>query len=242
MDWLLGIGGITLRTGMALGRDLTLDDLRAGHDAVFLGLGLGGVNALGVEGDHREGVLDAVGFIADLRQAEDLSRLSVGRDVVVIGGGMTAIDVAVQAKLLGALNVTVVYRRSQARMGASRFEQDLAQSKGVRILCNAVPVAVHGNGAVREVEFEFADDALQPTGTRIRLAADQVFRAIGQTLTGDGLPDLTGGRIAVDGQGRSSLPGVWAGGDCASGGTDLTVTAVAQGRDAADAIHTSLMG
>ncbi|MGR3480294.1 NAD(P)-dependent oxidoreductase [Salipiger marinus] len=242
VDWLLGIGGITLRTGMALGRDLTLDDLRAGHDAVFLGLGLGGVNALGVEGDHREGVLDAVGFIADLRQAEDLSCLPVGRDVVVIGGGMTAIDVAVQAKLLGALNVTVVYRRSQARMGASRFEQDLAQSKGVRILCNAVPVAVHGNGAVREVEFEFADDALQPTGTRIRLAADQVFRAIGQTLTGDGLPDLTGGRIAVDGQGRSSLPGVWAGGDCASGGTDLTVTAVAQGRDAADAIHTSLMG
>ncbi|SDI25635.1 NAD(P)-dependent oxidoreductase [Salipiger marinus] len=242
VDWLLGIGGITLRPGMALGRDLTLDDLRAGHDAVFLGLGLGGVNALGVEGDHREGVLDAVGFIADLRQAEDLSRLSVGRDVVVIGGGMTAIDVAVQAKLLGALNVTVVYRRSQARMGASRFEQDLAQSKGVRILCNAVPVAVHGNGAVREVEFEFADDALQPTGTRIRLAADQVFRAIGQTLTGDALPDLTGGRIAVDGQGRSSLPGVWAGGDCASGGTDLTVTAVAQGRDAADAIHTSLMG
>ena len=242
VDWLLGIGGITLRTGMALGRDLTLDDLRAGHDAVFLGLGLGGVNALGVEGDHREGVLDAVGFIADLRQAEDLSRLPVGRDVVVIGGGMTAIDVAVQAKLLGALNVTVVYRRSQARMGASRFEQDLAQSKGVRILCNAVPVAVHGNGAVREVEFEFADDALQPTGTRIRLAADQVFRAIGQTLTGDGLPDLTGGRIAVDGQGRSSLPGVWAGGDCASGGTDLTVTAVAQGRDAADAIHASLMG
>ncbi|MGR3822034.1 MAG: NAD(P)-dependent oxidoreductase [Salipiger marinus] len=242
VDWLLGIGGITLRTGMALGRDLTLDDLRAGHDAVFLGLGLGGVNALGVEGDHREGVLDAVGFIADLRQAEDLSRLPVGRDVVVIGGGMTAIDVAVQAKLLGALNVTVVYRRSQARMGASRFEQDLAQSKGVRILCNAVPVAVHGNGAVREVEFEFADDALQPTGTRIRLAADQVFRAIGQTLTGDGLPDLTGDRIAVDGQGRSSLPGVWAGGDCASGGTDLTVTAVAQGRDAADAIHTSLMG
>jgi glutamate synthase (NADPH/NADH) small chain len=242
VDWLLGIGGITLRTGMALGRDLTLDDLRAGHDAVFLGLGLGGVNALGVEGDHREGVLDAVGFIADLRQAEDLSRLSVGRDVVVIGGGMTAIDVAVQAKLLGALNVTLVYRRSQARMGASRFEQDLAQSKGVRILCNAVPVAVHGNGAVREVEFEFADDALQPTGTRIRLAADQVFRAIGQTLTGDGLPDLTGGRIAVDGQGRSSLPGVWAGGDCASGGIDLTVTAVAQGRDAADAIHASLMG
>ena len=115
-------------------------------------------------------------------------------------------------------------------------------SEAADVLARIAVSDVHGNGAVREVEFEFADDALQPTGTRIRLAADQVFRAIGQTLTGDALPDLTGGRIAVDGQGRSSLPGVWAGGDCASGGIDLTVTAVAQGRDAADAIHTSLMG
>jgi len=240
--WLMQIGGIELQSGVALGRDVTLEALKAEYDAVFLGLGLGGVNALGVEGDDREGVADAVSFIADLRQASDLSALPVGRDVVVIGGGMTAVDAAVQSKLLGALNVTIVYRRSQERMAASVYEQELAQSKGVRIICNASPVAVHGNGAVREIEFEFTDDALAPTGERFRLPADQVFRAIGQTLTGEGLPELDGRKIAVDGTGRTSLDGVWAGGDCAIGGDDLTVTAVAEGRDAAEDIHMSLMG
>ncbi|WP_335947782.1 NAD(P)-dependent oxidoreductase [Salipiger bermudensis] len=240
--WLMQIGGIELQSGVALGRDVTLEALKAEYDAVFLGLGLGGVNALGVDGDDREGVADAVSFIADLRQASDLSSLPVGRDVVVIGGGMTAVDAAVQSKLLGALNVTIVYRRSQERMAASVYEQELAQSKGVRIICNASPVAVHGNGAVREIEFEFTDDALAPTGERFRLPADQVFRAIGQTLTGEGLPELDGRKIAVDGTGRTSLDGVWAGGDCASGGDDLTVTAVAEGRDAAEDIHMSLMG
>ena len=240
--WLMQIGGIELQSGVALGRDVTLEALKAEYDAVFLGLGLGGVNALGVEGDDREGVADAVSFIADLRQSSDLSALPVGRDVVVIGGGMTAVDAAVQSKLLGALNVTIVYRRSQERMAASVYEQELAQSKGVRIICNASPVAVHGNGAVREIEFEFTDDALAPTGERFRLPADQVFRAIGQTLTGEGLPELDGRKIAVDGTGRTSLDGVWAGGDCASGGDDLTVTAVAEGRDAAEDIHMSLMG
>ena len=240
--WLMQIGGIELQSGVALGRDVTLEALKAEYDAVFLGLGLGGVNALGVEGDDREGVADAVSFIAELRQASDLAALPVGRDVVVIGGGMTAVDAAVQSKLLGALNVTIVYRRSQERMAASVYEQELAQSKGVRIICSATPVAVHGNGSVREIEFEFTDDALAPTGERFRLPADQVFRAIGQTLTGEGLPELDGRKIAVDGTGRTSLDGVWAGGDCASGGDDLTVTAVAEGRDAAEDIHMSLMG
>ena len=94
--------------------------------------------------------------------------------VGVIGGGMTAIDAAIQAKLLGALNVTLVYRRGRDRMNASVFEQDLAASKGVRIVTNATPIAVHGNGAVREVEFEYSDDDLRPTGEKFRLAADQV--------------------------------------------------------------------
>jgi len=240
VDWLLRIGGITVENGKALGRDLTLEALKSEYDAVFLGIGLGGVNALNAPGEDKAGVLDAVDFIADLRQAGDLSALPVGRDVVVIGGGMTAVDAAVQAKLLGALNVTLVYRRGRERMNASLYEQDLAASKGVRIITNATPVAVHGNGAVREIEFEYTDDALTPTGERFRLAADQVFKAIGQTLTGDGLPDLEGRKIAITGAGRTSLPGVWAGGDCASGGDDLTVTAVAEGRDAAEDIHATL--
>jgi len=242
VDWLLQIGGITVETDQKLGRDLSLDQLRERHDAVFLGIGLGGVNALGLDGEDKDGVRDAVDFIADLRQASDLSKLPVGRDVVVIGGGMTAVDAAVQARLLGALNVSLVYRRGRDRMNASVFEQDLAASKGVRIITNAAPVAVHGNGAVREIEFEYTDDDLTPTGQTFRLGADQVFRAIGQTLTGDALPDLDGRKIVVTGPGRTSMPGIWAGGDCASGGDDLTVTAVAEGRDAAEDIHAQLAG
>ena len=239
--WLLEIGGIRLEQGRALGRDVTLEELRADHDAVFLGMGLGAVNALGLDGEDREGVDDAVDFIAELRQAEDLASLPIGRDVVVIGGGMTAVDAAVQAKLLGALNVTMVYRRGRDRMNASRKEQDHAATRGVRIVTNAVPVAVHGNGAVREVEFEFVEDDLTATGERFRLPADQVFKAIGQRLDGAALPELDRGKIAVTGAGRTSVAGVWAGGDCAAGGDDLTVTAVAEGRDAAEDIHAALM-
>lgn len=240
VDWLLQIGGIEIRNNMALGREVNIADLKSEYDAVFLGMGLGGVNALTAPGADKDGVLDAVDFIADLRQSTDLASLPVGRDVVVIGGGMTAVDAAVQSKLLGALNVTIVYRRGRDRMNASVWEQDLAAAKGVRIITNAAPVAVHGNGSVREIEFEFTDDDLTPTGQTFRLAADQVFKAIGQTLTGDDLPDLEGRKIAVTGAGRTSVEGVWAGGDCAAGGEDLTVTAVAEGRDAAEDIHAAL--
>ena len=242
VDWLLKIGGITVQNNAALGAAMTLDSLRADYDAVFLGMGLGGVNALGAEGEDKTGVLDAVDFISDLRQASDVAAVPIGRDVVVIGGGMTAIDAAIQAKLLGALNVTLVYRRGRDRMNASVFEQDLAASKGVRIVTHATPVAVIGNGAVREIEFEYVDDQMQGTGQTLRLPADQVFKAIGQTLQGDALPTLEARKIKVDGTGRTSVDGVWAGGDCASGGDDLTVTAVAEGRDAAMDIHMVLMG
>jgi len=242
VDWLLKIGGITIETGKRLGRDMTLSEIKGAHDAVFLGIGLGGVNALGLEAEDKAGITDAVDFIAELRQASDLASLPVGRDVVVIGGGMTAVDAAVQAKLLGALNVSLVYRRGRDRMNASPYEQDLAASKGVRIITNAQPVAIHGNGAVREIEFEYTDNDLTPTGQTFRLAADQVFKAIGQALEGGELPDLDGRKIKVSNTGRTSLDGIWAGGDCAAGGDDLTVTAVAQGRDAAEDIHASLMG
>ncbi len=244
VDWLLKIGGITINTGKALGRDLTLAGLQAAHDAVFLSIGLGGVNALRAAGEDKANVLNAVDFIADLRQS-DKATVPVGRNVVVIGGGMTAVDAAVQSKLLGAENVTIVYRRGREKMSASGYEQEHATSAGVKIICNAMPVAVHGNGAAQEVEFAYtADgpDGLKPTGEVFRLKADQVMKAIGQTLTGaDGLT-IEGGKIVVTGAGRTSLPGVWAGGDCAAGGEDLTVTAVAEGRDAAMDIHATLMG
>ncbi len=240
--WLLQIGGITMELGQRLGNGLSLDILRQEFDAVFLGIGLAGVNALRAEGEDRAGVRDAVTFIAELRQAADLAELPVGRNVVVIGGGMTAVDAAVQSKLLGAENVTIVYRRGREEMSASEYEQDLAASKGVRLLHNVMPVAVHD----AEVELEYTvneNGRLTGTGERFSLAADQVFKAIGQVL--DGAPvglTLDGGKIAVTTDGRTSVQGVWAGGDCASGGDDLTVTAVAEGRDAAEDIHMALMG
>jgi glutamate synthase (NADPH/NADH) small chain len=237
VNWLMQIGGISVRTGRRLGVDLAVETLRSEYDAVFLGVGLAGINELGVEGADRQGVRAAVDFIAELRQAEDPSALPVGRDVVVSGGGMTAIAAGVQSRLLGAATVTIVYRRGRGQMGASRYEQDLAAENGARIVANARPVRVLGNGTAREIEFEYTEDGpegLRGTGQMFRLLADQVLRAIGQRLEDvpEGL-EVAGGKIAVSGPGRTSLDGVWAGGDCAAGGDDLTVTAVAQGRDAA---------
>ena len=127
-------------------------------------------------------------------------------------------------------------------MPASAFEQELATAKGVRLLCNANPVPSMAMARSSEVEFEYTEsgpDGLTGTGETFRIPADQLLLAIGQTL--DGSPDglnLDGGKIAVTGAGRTSRAGVWAGGDCASGGDELTVTAVAEGRDAAEDIHT----
>ena len=240
VDWLVQIGGISMLYGKTLGGDLDLAALQSDYDAVFLGVGLGGVNTLDVPGADKDGVQDAVAFIDDLRQAQDKTTLPVGRDVVVIGGGMTAVDAAVQAKLLGALNVTIAYRRGRDRMPASAYEQDLAASKGVRIVTHAVPRAISGNGAAETMNLEYVDADMNGTGEMLTLVADQVLCAIGQTLDKPGLPTLDGGKIKVNATGRTSLDGVWAGGDCASGGDDLTVTAVAEGRDAAEDIHTAL--
>ncbi len=242
LEWLLKIGGITIQTGKALGRDLLLSDLQRQYHAVFLGLGLAGVNALKVPGEDKPIVRPAVDFIADLRQAADRSSVPVGRNVVVIGGGMTAVDAAVQSRLLGAETVTIVYRRGQERMAASGYEQDHATSAGVRIVTHAAPLAVRDGG----VEFAYTQDGpdgLKVTDQTFLLPADQVLTAIGQTLSGapDGL-EVQGGKIVVDAHGRTSVKGIWAGGDCALGGEDLTVTAVAQGRDAAEDIDAVLKG
>jgi glutamate synthase (NADPH/NADH) small chain len=242
LGWILAIGGIELRQGHALGRDFTLDDLRARHDAVVLAMGLAGVNALGFEADLPQ-VENAVDFIARVRQ-DPRGTIPVGRDVLVIGGGMTAIDAAVQAKLLGAETVTIAYRRTRAEMGASRWEQDLATSRGVSIRDALRPVRVAAHGDALTVDLEYTrpgPQGLEGTGETVTLTPDHVLVAIGQTLAGapDGLR-LERGRVAVDVEGRTSVPGVWAAGDCTSTGDDLTVTAAAQGRDAAESIQAAL--
>jgi dihydropyrimidine dehydrogenase (NAD+) subunit PreT len=248
VDYVTALGGITIEHGRALGRDVHLADLTAMYDAVFLGMGLPGVNALRAEGEDADGVDNAVEFIAELRQAEDLASLPVGRRIVVIGGGMTAIDAAVQSKLLGAEEVTIAYRRGKEQMNASEFEQDLAASKGVIIRHWLQPKRVVAQfGKVTGIELEYTaetDGKLTGTGQSIVLAADQVFKAIGQSfeaapLNGSGATiALDRGRIRVDAEGRTSNPKVWAGGDCvADAREDLTVAAVAAGRDAAESIH-----
>lgn len=250
VDFVLSIGGISVECNKALGRDITLEALRRDHDAVFLGMGLAGVNALRAEGEDLAGVIDAVAYIADLRQASDLSTLPIGRKVVVIGGGMTAIDIAVQAKRLGAEEVTIAYRRDREAMKASAYEQEVALTNGVVIRECLAPRRLIGEaGHVRAIELErvVADSSgrLAGTGETVTLEADQVFKAIGQTFVPDGLGGadalrLDGGRIDVDADRRTSLPDVWAGGDCIEGGEDLTVAAVEDGKIAAAAIHAAL--
>uniref|UniRef100_A0A2A4Z873 dihydrouracil dehydrogenase (NAD(+)) n=1 Tax=OCS116 cluster bacterium TaxID=2030921 RepID=A0A2A4Z873_9PROT len=240
VDWLLAIGGIEIKYNQKFGDNLQLSSLRADYDGVYLGVGLGGVNALRLDGEDGDNILDAVDFIADLRQADDLAKLPIGRRVVVIGGGMTAVDAAVQSKLLGADEVTMVYRRGKEAMSASEFEQNLATSKGVRLIYNAAPVRIQDD-AIEFAYTETIDGELKQRNETFALPFDQVFKAIGQKLdiVSDGM-DIEWGKIKVDEVGRTSLDGVWAGGDCATGGDDLTVTAVAEGRDAAEDINIML--
>ncbi len=247
VDFILSIGGIEIRHDRALGTDYTLGQLRREYDATFIGLGHAGVKALGLDGEDLAGVESAVDYIAKLRQAPDLADLAVGRRIVVIGGGNTAIDIAAQTNRLGAEDVTLVYRRGPDAMSATGHEQQFAKLDGVRIRSWARPVGLVGDGGrVRQVRFERTrldgDGRLAGTGETFELAADMVFKAIGQTfvaapVTGDGadLLELADGRIAVDDDRRSSLADVWAGGDCIAG-DDLTVTAVQDGKLAALAI------
>jgi glutamate synthase (NADPH/NADH) small chain len=248
--FILSIGGITLKHGLALGTDLSLDALRRDYDAVFLGVGLGATNKLGLPGEgETANVIDAVEYIGELRQAANLSELPVGRRVVVIGGGMTAVDVAVQSKRLGADRVTIVYRRGLEQMKAGRFERELAQTNGVLIRAWARPVALESHGgAVSGVLFERTREEggeLIGAGGAFRIEADAVFTAIGQksapeAFAGAGLRCSPDGRIVVDGERRTSLADVWAGGDCIVGGRDLTVSAVEDGKQAARSIDAAL--
>ncbi|MFN3861611.1 MAG: NAD(P)-dependent oxidoreductase [Roseateles sp.] len=246
VDWLLSIGGITPHLNCRLGRDITLDGLLAQYDAVFLGLGLAGVNALGIAEPELPGLRDAVDFIAELRQSAP-EAVAVGRRVLVIGGGMTAVDAAVQSKLLGAEQVTMVYRRGPESLSASTHEQHWAQTHGVSIRCWARPLWVEASGGVlhgmRFAATRLDSGRLVDSGEQFFIEADMVLRAIGQRFVaepvGAGIA-LEAGRIKTDAQFRTSVPRVWAGGDCRHGGRDLTVEAVEHGKRAAESIHAAL--
>lgn len=251
-EWILQIGGIEVRANTLLGADVTLNELRHEFDAVFLGFGLSGVNDLGLGNEDSDVVLNAVDFIADLRQAEDKGSLPVGRRVVVIGGGMTAVDVAVQSKRLGSEQVDIVYRRGADQMGASQFEQEFAQTSGITIRHWAMPVKLETADGLTRVWFEDTEfdesGALCSTGESWSLDADIVFKAVGQAIDRTTLGEIVetidqqGGKLRVDENRKTSLDDVWAGGDCIYGNDDLTVTAVQDGKLAALSIDRYLRG
>ncbi len=247
VDFIMSIGGITVHHNKALGKDISLADLKSKFDAVFIGTGLGAVRALGFENESINGVYNAVDYIAQLRQSETKEDVKIGRKVVVIGGGNTAIDMAVQAKRLGAEEVTLVYRRGPEDMSATHHEQQYAQINGVTIKHYAKPVALNEDGgAVSGVTFEYTrkdkDGKLSGTGETFEIAANMVFKAIGQVFVSDPMTisavslEIQEGRIVADDDRATSVPGIYAGGDCIVGGEDLTVAAVQDGKLAAHAI------
>jgi glutamate synthase (NADPH/NADH) small chain len=243
--FILGVGGITVKTGSRVGTDLDLATLRKSHDAVFLGVGLGKALSLDVPGAELSGVRDALAFIGEIRRAPDKGSVHVGRHVIVIGGGNTAIDAAVQAKYLGAATVTVVYRRGKAQMSATTWEQEFASRSGVVFQYWSAPVAFAGTGAVTAVELastQAREGQLVASEETYNLPADMVLVAIGQTLDErvlDGMK-ISKGKILVDQSYRTSLSGVYAGGDCIRSGEDLTVQAVEDGKQAAICVDAAL--
>jgi len=253
VDFVLQIGGVEVRHGQRLGDNLSLSDLHQQFDSVFLAIGLAASRQLGLAHEEAPGVLAATDYIRELRQSDDLTQLPLAERCIVLGAGNTAIDMAVQMARLGAREVNLVYRRGQEDMGATGHEQDIAKANQVRLMTWAQPdeVLLDDQGQVRGMRFartRLADGRLVKTGETFELAADAVFKAIGQTFDEATLSDplahslqRTGDRITVDEHLRTSIPGVYAGGDCTSLGQDLTVQAVQHGKLAAQAIHAQLM-
>jgi dihydropyrimidine dehydrogenase (NAD+) subunit PreT len=244
--------GVKLETGKEFGKDFAMTYLQASFSAVFLGAGLGATTVLGIPGE--EHIIDGLEYIEQSKL--DAPNLVVGRNVVVIGAGNTAIDCATIAKRLGASLVTMVYRRSEREMTAYAHEYDFIKRECVRFSFLTQPVRVHAeNGAVKALEclrmiLGPADvsgrASPQPVpGSEFLLPADQVVKATGQEK-----PSLASllklktekGFIRVGANFETSLPGVYAGGDCIRArGAASTVMAVQDGKLAARSIHERLV-
>ncbi|MDI9336426.1 MAG: NAD(P)-dependent oxidoreductase [Gammaproteobacteria bacterium] len=239
IDWLVSSKNIKVFLHTSIGKDVSLQQLLADYDAVFLGLGLGGVNSLTLL--PPPGVLNAIDFISQLRQAVHPKTVKIGTQVVVIGGGMTAIDAAVQSKLLGADKVTIVYRKGKEQMPASPYEKSWAQKNDVHFKFWAAPSEfVCENNLLTGLRvIDTQNPSTQLSTNSQFIPADMILLAIGQNMLTSALGEsiaLDSGRIKVDVNGRTSHPKIWAGGDCCAGKLDLTVSAVQDGKLAAENI------
>ncbi len=241
VEFLLQVGGIKIEYEKRLNENLSLDELCNNFDAVFISVGLSGTNSLGIKGENDHRVIDAIQFIEELRQTDDITSILVGNEVIVLGAGNTAIDAAIQSKRLGAKNVTLVYRRGEESMSATKWEIDLARQNGINLRFWSAPKAFLGDESMASMEFEctgFEDNKLIKTGTTFKLPTDMVLKAIGQRFDHSIFPglDIESGKVVVNKNYQTSITGVFAGGDCIASGEDLTVQAVEDGKQAAHAI------
>ena len=248
VDYVLSLGGIEIKYNQELGKDITLQNLQNQFDAVYIGIGVGLARQLEIPGEDLHGVEDAISFIYDIR-SKGFDQVKVGENVAVIGMGMTAIDAATQAKRLGAKQVTMVYRRTQAEMPCTQVELDIAMLDGCNIIWLASPKEILGvDGKVTALVCSTmvlgepdASGRRSPieTGETIVLEVDMVIKAAGQMpfeslVSGLSLENKYG-KIKTDHNGVTSLQGVFAGGDCVNGGREV-VDAVQAGKDGAAGI------
>jgi dihydropyrimidine dehydrogenase (NAD+) subunit PreT len=247
VNYITAIGGIEIKYNQELGRNLSLADLQKNYDAVYMGIGVGIARDLDIPGEELEGVIDAIGFIYDLRD-KGYSSVPVGDKVAVIGMGMTAIDAATQAKRLGAKEVTMVYRRTQDEMPCTEFELDIAKLDGCEIIWLASPKEVKGNGKVEKLVCSKmrlgepdASGRRSPvdTGEIFTLDVDMVIKAAGQVPFEKLILDIgisnKNGKISIDSNCATNIKGVFAGGDAVNGGKEV-VDAVEAGKNGAKAI------
>jgi len=245
VEWILGIGGIEVKTGALVGTSPSWEQLERDHDAVFLGFGLGVDSTMNLPGEEAAGIHGAVELIERMK----LGKVSVSavRNAVVVGGGNTALDAVRELLGLGARTVTLVYRGTEAAMSGYHHEWEAAKVEGARALWQAQPVQFLGKDRVEGVRCVRVDDDKRPiAGTELDIEADLVVVAIGQAKLGELVSALPGvqvdkGRIVVDENGGCGRPKYWAGGDCANGGMEV-VNASAEGKRAARAIHGFLNG
>jgi dihydropyrimidine dehydrogenase (NAD+) subunit PreT len=248
VDYITSLGGIDIRYKQSLGQDITLEKLQAEYDAVYVAMGVGLANKLNIPGEELEGVEDAISFIYTLRN-KHYNEIPIGDKVAVIGMGMTAIDAATQAKRLGAKEVTMVYRRTEAQKNCTQHELDIALLDGCKMQWLAAPKEIIGkNGKVKALVCEImklgANDASgkpspESTGETVTLEVDMVIKATGQnpfaSLVNAMQLNNNRGKIEVNDKSVTSIQGVFAGGDCVNGGREV-VDAVQAGKDGAKAI------
>jgi dihydropyrimidine dehydrogenase (NAD+) subunit PreT len=214
---------------------IALEQLERDFDFIFIGVGLGAMERLGIPGDDLPGVIDALRFIERYKTQPDFE---TGQSVIVIGAGNTAIDAANAAVRLGAKDVHLFYRRTEKEMPAFPFEYDHSKVEGVRFHWLALPVAILEEAgraaAVRFARSTQGERHVKPIpGTEFEVSCDMVIPALGQTrLTAQLNVDIQAGSIVVDrSTGRTSRPKYYAGGDCVNGGREV-VDAVADGKRA----------